>query len=870
MRWYQRFFRRAVYEKRLDAELGFHLAQLISDYRAAGMTQAEAERRARIEFGGLDQAKEACREVGGTRVVETLMQDVRFGLRQLARNRGFALTAVVTLALGIGANTAIFGVLNVVLLRPLPYRDPSHLVWATERFTFNHGMAGVVSPDFTAWKERNHVFDEIGASGGGDSANLTGVGQAARVNIGNVTVSFFPMLGVRPLIGRLFVPEEEKVGSAHVALLSEALWREQFGGDARVLGRTIHLDGEAYSVVGVMPGSVRPVEDLWTPFAMDDTRFSPQSPNWAMLTVVARLKSGVDILRAQSELQVITHQMDKQYPVQASPFRAQESVEVIPLQAFLVHQVRSLLFILQGAALLVFLIACSNVANLLLSRSMARSREMAVRASLGARRSRLIQQSLTEALLLALAGSGLGGLVGFLATAILNPLIPSSLSVDLHLDLRLLAFSAAILALAVLIFGLGPAIINSRINLSAALKKAGVGIQLDQRSHHMRNFLTAAEVALSVVLLVGAGLLGRSLLRVSDEPLGFDPHGILISTVQRPLTITQPEEFAAFFQDALERIQKLPGVASAGLISQYPLGPPHNASLRLNVQGGQASPPQGFRVTDISPDYFRTMRIRLLKGRVFSDTDTAIAQPVVILNDVLARALFPGRNPIGQRVGFVSTPGTWMMVVGVVSSVRSSSLETEPGAEIFLPYLQQPSFSMTFVLRTLSDPQALAAPLRGVIQQMDTNQPVIDVARMDDVIATWIAPRRFNSVLLGIFAALATLLAAIGIYGVSAYSCTQRTGEFAIRIALGAKPRQVLGMVLAGSTGTAICGASIGITAAIALTRVLSSMLYGVGEHDPLTFFCAIVLLLVVALVAAYIPARGATKVDPLAALRCE
>jgi putative ABC transport system permease protein len=374
-----------------------------------------------------------------------------------------------------------------------------------------------------------------------------------------------------------------------------------------------------------------------------------------------------------------------------------------------------------------------------------------------------------------------------------------------------------------------------------------------------------------VVLLVGAGLLGRSLLRLSDQPLGFDPHGILLSTVQRPLTSNQAEEFATFFQTALERVQKLPGVVSAAVISQYPLGPPHNGSLRLNIESGeQAKLPEIFRVTDISPDYFRTMRIQLLHGRIFSDADVATAQPVVIVNDVLARVLFGGSDPVGRRVSFESTPAAWMTVVGVVSSVRSNSLESEPGPEIFLPYLQQPAFAMSFVVRTESDPQPLAAPLRGIIQQMDKNQPVIDVATMDTVIATSIAPRRFNSLLLGIFATLAGVLAAIGIYGVAAYSCSQRRSEFAVRMALGAERRHVLGMALAASTWMAICGAAVGILAATALTRLLTSMLYGIGAQDPVTFGGVIIALLLVALLAGYLPARQATRVDPSAALRCE
>ncbi len=869
MSWMQRLFHAKRMDRELDSELEHHFDLLVAAKIRSGMTAEEARREARLEFGGHEQVKEDCRESRGTMLAVSILHDLKYALRQMGRNPGFAVVTVLTLALGIGANTAIFGVLDAVLLRPLPYRDPSRLVWATERFAVGGG--GVISPDFAAWQSRNRVFEQIGASSSGDSANLTGVGEATRVGIGNVTVSFFPMLGVRPIIGRLFASEEGRVGNEHVALLSEKLWRNQFGGDSRVLGKTIQLDGKAYTVVGVMPASLRPAADLWTPFAMDEARFSPQSPNWALLSVVARLRSGVGIREAQSDLMVITHQMDQQYPVQAARFRAHESVEVLPLQAFLVHNVRPLLLMLQGAAALVLLIACANVANLLLSRGLARDREMAVRASLGARRLRLIRQSLTEALLLALPGCGLGGLAGYLATAILKPLIPPTLSVDLHLDLRIFTFCAAALVLAVLVFGLAPAVIASRIEPGEALRNSGVGIRTDRHSHRLRRLLTAGEVGLSVVLMVGSGLLAHSLLRLSEAPLGFDPHGILISTVQRPVTIADPNEFAEFFRMALERVQKLPGVTSAALISQYPLGPPHNGMSRLNIQGAeQASPPQGFRVTGISPDYFRTMRIRLLDGRVFNDTDTAITQPVVILNDVLARTLFHGRDPIGQRVSFLSTPTTWMVVVGVVSAQRSDSLEEEPGAEMFLPYLQQPSFSMTFALRTVSDPSALAGAVRGVIQQMDKNQPVIDVATMDDVIASAIAPRRFNAMLLGIFALLALMLAAVGIYGVMSYSVVQRRQEIGIRMALGAGRRNVTRMVVREGAVLACAGIAPGIVAALVTSRLLAAFLFGVTPRDPATFCGVCALLLVVALIACYLPARRASRVDPMAALRYE
>jgi predicted permease len=862
---------RKEFDREMDEELRLHRGMKERELVEAGESPEEAHFAAQRRVGNTLRLREESREAWGWNWLEHFLQDVRFGVRMLRKSPGFTVVAILTLALGIGANTAIFGVLDAVLLRPLPFKDPSGLVWATERFPFNHGSAGVISPDFAGWQEHNQVFEEIGASSGGASANLTGVGEAARVNITSVTVSFFPMLGARPIIGRLFLPQEGRLGQEQVALLSETLWRSQFGGDPHVLGRTIQLDGTDYTVVGVMPASLRPTADLWTPFAMNEARFSPQSPTWAILNVVGRLKTDVDIEQAQSDLQVITGQLDKYYPPQATKFRANVTVEVIPLQKFLVHNVQSLLLILQGATGLVLLIACVNVANLLFSRGVIRSREMAVRASLGASRARLIRQSLTEALLLALAGSGLGGLVGFWSTAVLKQLVPASLPVDIRLDLRMLAFSAVVSALAVVMFGFGPAVITSRADVCESLRKGFLRIGPDRGARRLRGFLTISEVAFSLVLLAGAGLLARSLLRLSEVPLGFDPHGVLISTVQRPLSISNPGEFAAFFQTALQRTQALPGVEDAALTSQYPLGPPHNGNLRLNVQGvGQVTPPLGFRVTDISPAYFRTMRVPVLKGRVFSEADGAVTQPVIIMNDALARMIFNDRDPIGQHVSFATAPTAWMAVVGVVSAVRGDSLEEEPGPEVFLPYLQQPSYSMTFVLRTQTDPDALAGAVRSVIQQMDKNQPVIDVVTMDDVIAANIAPTRFNATLLGIFALLALLLAAIGIYGVVAYSCSQRTHEFGIRAALGAQQRDVFRLILGQGAMLGLTGVALGLAGTLGLTRFLRSMLFEITPTDPATLIGVAVLLLTVTLVACYIPARRAVRHDPMVALRYE
>jgi putative ABC transport system permease protein len=880
MRWlyklplrFRSLFKRGRVERELSDELRFHLENLAQEYVAHGMTPEEARYAALRELGGVEQIKEECRDMRRVNNIENTIQDIRYGLRMLARNRGFAAVAIITLALGIGANTAIFSVVNTVLLRPLPFKDPSRLVWATERFHVVHGASTVISPDFIGWKDRNQVFEQIGAFNQTVGANLTAAGEPARVRVVKVSAGLFPMLGVQPIAGRTFVPAESKQGQRHVALLSEALWRSRFGSDPRILGKTVRLDDDTYTLVGVMPANLRyPAADIWIPIALDSEEFSPRSPRWSILTVIARLKPGVDAARAQSDLQFITQQMDREYPQEAAPFRAHERVEVIPLHALLVQNVRSLLLILVGVVAFVLFIACANVANLLLSRGVLRSREMAVRAALGARRLRLIRQSLTESLLLAAAGGVVGLLAGLSLTRILAQLIPSDLSPDIHLDLRVLAFSTAIAVLAVLVFGFVPAFIASRTDVGEALKEGGVQAGAGPAAHRLRAILAAGEIALSLVLLAGAGLLARSFLRLSQVELGFDPHGLLIATVERPWTSnSNPRQFAAFFQDALQRARSLPGVREAAATTRYPLRDFNNTTSMLKIRGVENfRPPQPVPTTAVSPDYFRVMRIRLLKGRAFGEADTGNAQGVVIVNESFARIVLKDRDPLAQQISFGPPPAPWSEVVGVVADTRDHALAEEPIPEIYAPYLQRPSFNMAFVLRTTNSPQALVGAVRKAVEGIDRNQPLSEATTMDEVIAGLVAPRRFQMLLLGLFALLALALAAIGIYGVVSYSCNQRVHEFGIRMALGAERRDLLGTVIRHGAMLALIGVCVGIGGALLLTRFLSSMLYSVKTTDPLTLVTVSFLLAAVALLASYIPARRATKVDPMVALRYE
>ena len=864
-------FRWAQADQELDDELRDHLERRREEYVAKGVPPGEARRQALLEIGGIEKRKEECRDARRVAWVHDLIQDLRFGLRMLRKSLGFTTVAILTLAFGIGANTAIFSVVDAVLLRPLPYNDSSRLVWATEHFAF--GPSTVVSADFPAWQRGNKVFEQIGAFGGTAGANLTGAGEPVRVTITSVTTGFFSMLGVQPIVGRIFLPQEGNRGQEHVALLNEVLWHNRFGAENRMVGGTIQLDGVGYTVVGVMPASLRyPQADVWTPLALDDEIFSPQSQRWMLLSAIGRLKPGVETPQAQSDLQRLTQLMDKEYPPQAARFRKDSRVEVIPLHELLVQNSRSLLLILLGATGFVLLISCANVANLLLSRGIARGREMAVRMALGAGRQRLIRQLLTEGLLLVTIGALIGSIMGLWATKILKQLIPPGLPVDVRLDPGVFLFSVAISMAALLIFGHLTALIASRADVNETLKEGALHLGMIPGRHRLGGLMAVGEIALSLILLIGAGLLSQSFLRLTEVDLGFDPKGLLIATVERPLTTAFNSQLhAAFFRDALERTRSLPGVKEAALTQRYPLDHLRNATMRLGVQGTtDFQPGQPISVSSISPDYFHVMRVPLLSGRTFEETDTADSQRVVILNDRLARLIFGGRDPLGQHISFGPSPVVWSEVVGVVANVREDALEQEPAPELFVPYTQHPSFAMSFMLRTDSNPDTLAAAVRSAIVSVDKDQAVSQILPMDEVIASSLTPRRFRAFLLGLFAALALLLSVIGIYGVMAYTCSQRTSEFGIRLALGAERGDILKLILRQGFVLTLMGLGFGLAGAVVLTRYLSSLLYNVKPTDPFTFAIVSVILITVALVASYIPARRATRTDPMVALRYE
>ena len=804
-----------------------------------------------------------------------LWQDLRYGVRMLRKNPGFTAVAVITLALGIGANTAIFSVIDAALLRPLPYDRPEQLVNISTMHLNGNGM--VIPPDFKAWQEQSRVFDAIGAFGVGfngytEGANLTGIGAPARVRVVPVTVGFFHLLGVEPILGRDFAADEGQAGHNHVALLSAAVWRQEFGGGRETLNKTIYLDGTPYTVVGVMPaGLLYPPGDLWVPEVLNASNSLPGSPDWPMLYVIGRLNPGVSLAKARADLQVLTRRLDAQFSGGRRKGHSRWQVEIVPLRELLAGDVRHLLLILLAAVGFVLLIACANLANLLLARAAARSKETAVRSALGAARIRLVRQFLTEGVLLALLGGILGMLAGLWAERAMKDLIPPNLPTDVGLDPRILAFVVAVSACAVIFFGLIPALASSRVDVNEALKEGGPQAGLGRVTHRLRGLLVITEMALALVLLTGAGLLTRSFLRLTDVDLGFDPHQLLLADVWLPVTtVNEPEREANFFDEAIERLRALPGVENAAATTHYPVSVFNALTTGVLVSGGpsgeSATP---ISIAQVSSDYFRTMRIGLLKGRFFDTHDAGNGRRVAVITESLARGVFAGREPVGSEISLDGPKGPWRMVVGVVANTRNY-LDREPWPEIFIPYQQQPSLFMTLVLRTGGDPMRLAASARQAIRSVDSNQPVASVQTMDQIVEKTVAPRRFKMVLLGCFAVLALALGAVGLYGVISYAVTERTHEIGIRMALGARREDVLKLVVVEGAKLTAIGVALGIVSALALTRFLSSLLYGVKPTDPLTFIAVSLILIGVALLASYIPARRATKVDPMVALRCE
>jgi len=806
----------------------------------------------------------------------TLLNDLRYAARMMGKNPGFTLIAVITLALGIGANTAIFTVVNAVLLRPLGFHDPSRLVIVAEKSPYPTITTSY--ENYVDWRAQSQSFESMEGTRGATIA-LTGAGDPERLNSRYATAGLFPLLGVDAVVGRTFRAEEDAAGGAPVVLLSYGLWQRRFGGAADAVGKSITLDSRPYTIVGVLPKGFELLQpaDVFLPFT-PWAKTLPDDRNWHPgIYAVARLKPGVTREQARTEMVGITKRLENQYP----EYNTGISAEVVGLQDRLVQNVRPALLLLLGAVSFVLLIACVNVANLLLARAASRGREIAIRTSMGASRWRIVRGLLTESVLIAVTGGALGLLV---ASAALGPLlhmaegsVPQIFSVGL--DRSVLLFTLVVSVLTGLVFGIVPALRTGKIDLRETLNEGSRGSTTGRGHHRILGALVATEIAVALLLLIGSGLLLRSFSRLQEVSPGFQPDHLLVADL--PLSqnaYAKPELRYEFFDRLVERAKTLPGVKSAGAASFLPVSG-GGSLIQFNIEGRPPKTPHdyvaaGYRT--VTPKYMETMGVPLLQGRNIAAGDVEKAPAVVVINASMARTYFPGENPLGKRMQIGATPDKdvpYMEIVGVVGDVLQG-LDTDAKAEMYLPYRQAdtvlPVFQLSVVLRTSGDPRLQAAALRSAVREIDPNQPVVKIRTMEENMATSVTEPRFRTWLIGIFAALALVLAAVGIYGVMSYSVNQRTNEMGIRVTLGAQPNDVFRIVVGEGLRLALIGVGVGLIGALAATRVLRTFLYGVSAIDPVTFAVTAALLTLVAVAACYFPARRATRVDPMVALRYE
>jgi putative ABC transport system permease protein len=808
--------------------------------------------------------------------MDRILRDVRFGIRSLAKRPGATLVALVTLALGIGVNTAIFSAVDSILLRPLPFKDPGRVVSVWEHTPALGIRQNQAAPaNFFDIRNQNQVFEALGAYGPLD-INLTGAGEPERLDGQLVSANVFAILGVAPALGRTFLANEDQVGQEHVVVLSDALWQRRFNRDPAIINRNITLNGESFTVAGVMPrGFFFPLREteLWVPWAMEPDQASGRGDHY--LGLVARLRAETTIERANADLAAIAQRLQAEYP------RTNEGLGFIAhsLHRDYAGDLRLPMLILFGAVGVVLLIACANVANLLLAQATTRRREIAIRIALGARRWTIVRQLLVESLLLA-GGGGLLGVFGALwGVQALTKLLPESLSKlqGVGIDTRVLLFTLGVSVLTAIVFGGLPALLASRTTPGATLCDVARDTAGGNSGRHVRRVLVVSEVALAVVLLVSAGLLIRSFQLLRQVEPGFNPENALTMRMVLPFPkYAKQETRRAFYDEVLRQVKEVPGVEAAGMITFLPLSF-SGMNFSFSVEGRPAASDMNlpfalFRV--VSPDYFRAMGIPLQHGRYFEAHDSFDSTPVVLINRRLAEQYWPGEDAIGKRlkVGPADSPNAWLTVVGVVGDVRQTGLY-EQKLEFYVPYMQERRSFMAprdLVVRTKSDPAVIAAAVRKAVWAVDKDQPVSNVRTMDQVFAAAISAERFQALMLGLFAALALVLACVGLYGVISYSVVQRTHEIGVRMALGAQPVDVLRLVIRQGMLLTFAGLVAGIVAGTFVTRVLTDMLFGVTPRDPLTFVGVPVLLLVVAFLACYVPARRATRIDPLIALRYE
>lgn len=865
----------------LSQDIRHHLEQETEDNIARGMTPEEARLAALRKFGSVAQVAEATREVWTVVWLERLSQDVRYAFRMLRKAPGFTVIAVLTLALGIGANTAVFSVVYSALLQPLPFKDPSRLMILNET-TPKVGIVSVSYPDFLDWRAQSHTFSQMAAL---ESVgfNLSGISEPQAINGSAVSPNFLSMMGIRPLIGRDFQPAEEQAGTAPVVILGYSLWQRRFGADSGVLGKSITLDGRAYSIVGVLPGSFLTLggnssTDVLIPIGVwisQNSEEAHERGNRGDMTIIGRLAPGVTSSQARSEMEGIAARLATEFP----PTNDDYGVALRSIRDVLVGQTRPALLVLLGAVFFVLLIACANVANLFLVRGTGRTKEMALRMAFGASRSRILVQMLTESLVLSLIGGLLGLGIAIAGVRGIGHLVPAGLlpAGAVALNIPVLLFAAGIVLLAAFVFGITPALHWNRTDVQSELKEGGRGSSAGVAHSRLRGALAIAEASLALVLLVGAGLMMKSLYRLLQVDPGFQPDHVLTMTISlRPDQYSKDVTVRNFWEQALRQVRALPGVQSAAVGTNTPLSGNHSRA-DITIEGMTQLRPGNYPHPDahvVSPGYVQTLGITLLRGRTFTDADNENAPRVAMINQRLANQFFPKQDPIGKRFMFghpsAKEKPKWLTIVGVLSDTKLYGLANLSRLEVYVAFRQNTSSQMDLVVKSAVGPQALTSAVRSAVYSVDKDQSIASVATMKQLVNNSVATRRMTLVLLGLFSGLALILGSIGIYGVVSYSVAQRTREIGVRMALGASRYGVFRLVLTQGMKLAGTGIAVGIVVALALARLMSSLLFEVSTADFETFAAVAILLMLVAVAACYIPARRAISVDPMVALRYE